>query len=119
MLTGQVSGGLSTDFFYQNRNDLELSKDRGDVHEQFLRLRSQAEFKVRDWKYDPQFRFEYFAPLNPDAAGTISQTRIGIGTEREYDGLGQFGLFFLMDLSKENNVSFVDQIIFMKYTYQF
>ena len=104
---------------YQNQNDLELTKTEGDVHEKFWRLRSNIEYKVKDWKYDPQFRVEYFGPLNGDDTNSVDEVRLGLGTEREYDGLGEFGFFFLMDFYKKDNISFVDQIFFLKYTYQF
>ncbi|GEM_PF-898296 len=104
---------------YQNRNDLELTKAQGDVNEQFFRIRSNVEYKIKDWKYDPQFRIEYFGALNAEDAETVDQTRIGFGTEREYDGIGEFGFFFLMDFTKERDISFVDQIFFLKYTYSF
>jgi len=104
---------------YQNRNDLERTKAQGDVHEQFWRLRTNVEYKIKDWKYDPQFRVEYFGTLNPEETGAVDQTRIGFGTEREYDKLGEFGFFFLMDFYKEGGVSFVDQAFFLKYTYLF
>lgn len=104
---------------YQNQNDLEKTKTQGDVHEQFWRLRSNVEYKVKDWKYDPQFRVEYFGALNSSQNDAVNEFRVGFGTEREYSGLGEFGFFFLMDFYREGNVSFVDQAFFLKYTYLF
>ena len=104
---------------YQNRNDLEVTKADGDVHEQFVRMRSNVEYKIKDWKYDPQFRIEYFGALNATDAQTVDQIRIGFGTERNYNKIGEFGFFFLMDFTKERDISFIDQIFFLKYTYAF
>ena len=104
---------------YQNQNDLEITKGQGDVHEQFLRLRTNVGYKVKNWKYDPQFRVEYFSPLKTSDTESVNEVRIGFGTEREYKRLGEFGFFFLMDFYKEGSVSFVDQAFFLKYTYLF
>ena len=104
---------------YQNRNELGIGKDAGDIPEQFARLRSNIEYKIKNWKYDPQFRIEYFGALNSNEATTVDQLRIGFGTEREIDKIGEFGFFFLFDRTKENDITFIDQIFFFKYTYLF
>lgn len=104
---------------FQNRNELGVSESEGDIPRHYFRWRSGVEYKIRDWKYDPIFRVEYFAATNGAKAGTDDSIRFAIGTERKHDGIGEFGIFYLY----ENTVNAIDtekvHIISLRYSYRF
>ncbi len=104
---------------FQNRNTLNVSEAEGDIPRHYFRWRSGLEYKIRDWKYDPIFRVEYFAATNGAKAGTDDSIRLSIGTERKYDGIGEFGIFYLY----EHTVDAIDtektHILSLRYSYRF
>ncbi|OEK02944.1 hypothetical protein BFP97_16055 [Roseivirga sp. 4D4] len=103
---------------YQHRNEVGISEAQGDIPEKFLRLRTSAEYKIKDWKYDPQVRVEYFNALN-DEVGTNNQIRFGFGTERDYKKFGELGFFYLFESSLGLNIKQLTHILSFKYTYTF
>lgn len=104
---------------FQNRNELGVSEAEGDIARHFLRTRTSVEYKIRDWKYDPIFKAEYFFALNSAKAGTHDGVRFNIGTERKYDKLGEFGIFYAIDLSVNAFQPETAYILSLKYTYSF
>lgn len=103
---------------YQHRNEIGISEAQGDIPEKFLRLRTSVEYKIKDWKYDPEFRVEYFNALN-DEVGTNNQIRFGFGTEREYKKFGELGFFYLFESSLGLNIKQLTHILSFKYSYSF
>ncbi len=103
---------------YQHRNEIGISEAQGDIPEKFLRLRSSVEYKIKDWKYDPEFRVEYFSALNKEV-GTNNQFRLGFGTERDYKKYGELGFFYLFESSLGLNIKQFTHILSFKYTYTF
>lgn len=103
---------------YQHRNEIGISESQGDIPEKFLRLRTSAVYKIKDWKYDPVFRVEYFNALNEEV-GTNNQFRLGFGTERDYKKFGELGFFYLFESSLGLNIKQLTHILSFKYTYSF
>lgn len=103
---------------YQNRNEVGISESQGDIPEKFLRFRTSVTYKIKDWKYDPSFRVEYFNALNEEV-GTNNQYRLAIGTERDYKKFGELGFFYLFESSLGLNVKRLTHIFSFKYTYSF
>jgi len=103
---------------YQHRNEVGISEAQGDIPEKFLRLRTSAVYKIKDWKYDPEVRIEYFNALN-DEVGTNNQIRFGFGTERDYKKFGELGFFYLFESSLGLNIKQLTHILSFKYTYTF
>ncbi|MDB4447649.1 DUF2490 domain-containing protein [Roseivirga sp.] len=103
---------------YQHRNEIGISESQGNIPEKFLRLRTSATYKIKNWKYDPEFRVEYFNALN-DEVGTNNQFRLGIGTERDYKEFGELGFFYLFESSLGLNIKELTHIFSFKYTYSF
>lgn len=103
---------------YQNRNEMGISESQGDIPEKFLRLRTSVVYKIKNWKYDPAFRVEYFNALNNEV-GTNNQYRLGIGTEREYKKFGELGFYYLFESSLGLNIKQLTHIFSFKYTYSF
>jgi len=104
---------------FQNRNEIGVSENQGDIPRHYLRLRSGIEYKIRDWKYDPIFRAEYFEALNGAKAGTDDGVRFSVGTERKYDGIGEFGIFYLYEHTINAIDTEINHIISLRYSYSF
>ena len=104
---------------YQHRNEMGVKKDEGDVPEKVIRYKLSTEYKIKNWKYDPQFSVEYFNALDKPLTNEFNGIRFGIGTERGYDQLGEFGIDYLLDLTLGRPVPQVAHIISFKYTYKF
>ena len=68
---------------------------------------------------EDDFKAEYFFALNSAKAGTHDGVRFNIGTERKYDKLGEFGIFYAIDLSVNAFQPETAYILSLKYTYSF
>ncbi|NVK86103.1 MAG: DUF2490 domain-containing protein [Cytophagia bacterium] len=104
---------------FQHRNQMGVKKNEGDVPEKFLRYKLNTQYKIKDWKYDPEFSVEYFQPIDNDLVNTNKSIRFGIGTERDYDQFGEFGIDYMIDLSLGLAIREVAHILSFKYTYSF
>jgi hypothetical protein len=76
-------------------------------------------YKIQNWKYDPQFRVEYFEALDEAAAGTDDRLRFGIGTERDYDKIGEFGFQYFFELTLGGAIQEQAHIFALRYSYRF
>lgn len=104
---------------FQHRNQLGIKKDEGDVPEKYLRYKLNTEYKIKDWKYDPEFSIEYFQTIDNKLVDTFNSIRFGIGTERNYDRFGEFGIDYMIDLSLGLDIQEIAHILSFKYTYSF
>lgn len=104
---------------FQNRNELGVSEEEGDIPRHFFRWRTGLEYKIKNWKYDPIFRTEYFKSLNGAKAGTDDAIRFSIGTDRNYDGVGKFGIFYMYETTIDAIDTEIAHIISLRYTYSF
>ena len=104
---------------FQNRNELGVSEAEGDIPRHFFRWRTGLEYKIKNWKYDPIFRTEYFKSLNGAKAGTDDSIRLSIGTDRNYDGIGKFGIFYLYEHTINAIDTQITHIISFRYSYSF
>lgn len=104
---------------FQHRNEMGIKRDEGDVPEKVIRYKLSTEYKIKDWKYDPQFSVEYFNALDKALTNEFNGIRFGFGTERGYDNLGEFGIDYLLDLTLGRPVQQIAHIISLKYTYKF
>lgn len=104
---------------FQHRNELGIKKDEGDVPELFVRYKINTEYKIKDWKYDPEFSVEYFQAIDQEFADNNNSIRFAIGTERDYDRFGELGVDYMIDLSFGLAIREVAHILSFKYTYVF
>lgn len=104
---------------FQHRNEMGIKKDEGDVPEKFLRYKLNTQYKIKNWKYDPEFSIEYFQPVDNSMVNTNQSIRFGIGTERDYDKFGELGIDYLIDLSLGLAIKEIAHILSLKYTYTF
>ncbi|MCE7995750.1 MAG: DUF2490 domain-containing protein [Roseivirga sp.] len=102
---------------YQHRNEVGLSEADGDISRRFFRWRSGATYKIKNWKYDPQFNAEYFLGLNKDAAGIENSIRFTFGTERKYKKVGEFGIFYRYETTLGTPIDEITHVLALKYTY--
>ena len=104
---------------FQNRNELGVSEAEGDIPRHFFRWRTGVEYKIKNWKYDPIFRTEYFVSLNGAKAGTDDAIRFALGTDRNYDGVGKFGIFYMYETTINAIDTEIAHIISLRYSYSF
>ena len=104
---------------YQHKNELGLSEAEGDVSQQFVRIRSAWEYKIRNWSFDPIIRAEYFAPLNKAAAGTDESIRYGLGTNKDLSDWGKLALFFQSENSINSQEPETVHSLYFQFTYVF
>ncbi len=102
---------------YQHRNEVGLSEAEGDVARRYFRWRSGLTYKIKDWKYDPQFSVEYFQGLNRSEADIDNSVRFTIGTERKYKKVGEFGIFYRYESTVGTPINEITHILSFKYTY--
>lgn len=104
---------------FQHRNEMGVRKDEGDLPEKVIRYKLNTEYKIKNWKYDPQFSVEYFNALDKPLTNEFNSIRFGFGTERGYDKFGDLGIDYLLDMTLGRPVQQVAHIISLKYTYKF
>ena len=104
---------------FQERNQLGLTSEEGDVSRRFLRYQLATEYKIKNWPYDPKFKIEYFNDLPQQFSTTNDQLRLGIGTERKYDNLGRFAIEYLLERSLKIPTTEWTSILAFKYEYRF
>lgn len=74
---------------YQNKNELGVD----DVARQFLRLKGSAEYKIKNWKLDPELAFEVWSKLNVGDEET-DKYRITLGSEYDLKNAGEIGFYY-------------------------
>lgn len=104
---------------YQRRDRLNLSQDEGDIIIKYARYRLKTEYKIKNWKYDPIITAEYFMAFDDTIEELPDAIRVGLGTERNYDGFGTLGLFFRYEWTTIFIYPQGNYILALAYTYQF
>lgn len=104
---------------YQHRNELQVSEAEGDVARQFMRFRMRVTYKIKNWKYDPQFSVEYSEAFNEAAAGVDDRIRFGIGTARDYAKIGEFEFRYLFERTLGGEIQEQAHILVLRYSYRF
>lgn len=104
---------------YQRRDEMGKSTDEGDIIIKYFRYRFKTEYKIKSWAYDPIITAEYFQGLANDLANPPNAIRIGVGTERNYDKIGTFGIAYRYDWTLNNDFKVARGIVALGYTYKF
>ena len=104
---------------YQNKNELGVSSDEGDVAKQNIRFKSSLEYNFKHWKFDPKFSAEIFNRIQDGSDNGFSKYRLTLGTDYKIKGFGKLGVFYRFE--KDLNVDFPDttNILGLKYMYSF
>jgi hypothetical protein len=105
-------------FRYQNRNEMGISKEEGDVHLQYFRLKASIEYNIKDWKLDPVLSGEIFNKYEKNGySNGFSDYRITIGTNYKTKGYGEIGLFYRLENEITSFYPKTTHILRVKYTY--
>lgn len=105
---------------FQERDELGRSEAEGDILEKYFRLRSKVEYKIKNWKYDPQVTVEYFQSVNQSKTGDPDGFRVSIGTERDLDEFGELSFEYQWDTTLNSILITERRHIFQfSYTYKF
>ena len=102
---------------YQNKNEMGISSEEGDVANQNLRFKTSLGYNIKKWKLDPKFAAEIFNHFEKDEESEFNKYRLTLSTDYEFKKLGTLGLFYRIE--KELNQTFNEKtnIIGLKYTY--
>lgn len=105
---------------FQDRNDMGISESEGDIPVQTFRFRSGIEYKIKNWSYDPEVRFEYFLASNASKTGRDDAIRFSVGTSKDYDIWGEFGFFYMYERTVNPLLTAeIDHILQFSYSYTF
>lgn len=101
---------------YQNRNEIGLSYDDGDVKKNYLRLKIGTEYNIKKWKLDPKLSVEIFRDLTR-YSGDFDNFRWTLGTEYKTKRVGTFGAFYRMERELNATYPKTTSIIGVNYLY--
>lgn len=104
---------------YQNKNELGISTDDGDVAKQNLRLKASIGYSISNWKLDPKFSAEIFNRLADEDANGLRKLRLTLSTDYKLKKLGKIKLFYRFEKSLNIDTSTIINILGFKYTYTF
>ncbi len=104
---------------YQNRNELGISKDEGDIHREAIRLRARVIYNVRNWKLDPAVAIEFFNRFRSrNYDNGFNKYRITIGTNYKVKKVGRFALAYLYENEFNINAPRSFHILKLGYTFE-
>ncbi|MBJ6367485.1 DUF2490 domain-containing protein [Snuella sedimenti] len=103
---------------YQNKNELGISNQEGDIPVQRMRLKVGSIYNFRKWKLDPEISGEIFNKFKKATNNNeFDKYRINIGTSYDFKGNGRLSVFYRF----ENEFNTANQlryhILFFKYRY--
>lgn len=103
---------------YQNKNELGISTDNGDLLKHGIRLKTTVGYKFKNWKLDPEVAGEIFNRFEKnDPNNGFNKYRISLGTNYKIKKIGELSLTYLFE--REFNISNPQtlHIISLKYGY--
>jgi hypothetical protein len=101
---------------YQNRNEIGLSTDEGDVKKQHLRFKVSTEYNIKKWKMDPVFSAEIFRDLTRYTGG-FDKLRFSLGTSYSFKKWGELDAFYRIEQDLGTNYPKTTYIIGLGYTF--
>jgi hypothetical protein len=105
-------------FRYQNRNEIGLSKEEGDVNTQYFRLKASVTYNIKDWKLDPVLSGEIFNKYVKNGySNGFSDYRLTIGTNYKIKNYGKIGVFYRLENEISSFYPKTTHILRIKYTY--
>ena len=104
-------------FRYQNRNEIGLSAEEGDVPLNYTRLRVKVDYNIKNWKLDPVLSGEIFNGFENGENLGITHYRISFGTDIKTKNAGKIGVYYRLE--EEVNTGYPKTIhaIRLKYIY--
>jgi len=110
---------LSLRLRYQNKNQLGLSEDEGDVAIEYSRFRAGLETRIKPLKLN----FKLFAELFNEHDGVdenngFNRQRFTLKLNRKFKDIGTFGIFYAMQDDTSRALKNSKAIVGFKYTYK-
>ena len=110
---------LSLRLRYQNKNQLGLSEDEGDVAIEYSRFRAGLETRIKALKLN----FKLFAELFNEHDGVdenngFNRQRFTLKLNRKFKDIGTFGIFYAMQDDTSRALKNSKAIVGFKYTYK-
>lgn len=105
-------------FRYQNRNEMGVSKEEGDIHTQYFRLKAGVEYNIKDWKFDPVLSGEIFNKFEKNGySNGFDAYRLTIGTNYKMKKAGKIGIFYRLENEISDFYPKSTHILRIKYSY--
>jgi opacity protein-like surface antigen len=90
---------VSHRFRYQNKNQLGVGEEQGDIPSENLRFKTGLEYKIRNWPLDPEFSVEAFHKFSKGEAMRYNKYRLTLETSYDLDKFGKFGIYYRYERS--------------------
>ena len=83
---------------YTNKNEFGLSELADeDFSRQRLRFKAGTEYKIKNWKLDPEFSAELFSRFGKDTDTEIDKYRLTLGSEYNLKKFGEIDIFYRIE----------------------
>ena len=105
---------------YQNRNEIGVSTEQGDVAIQNIRFKTALKYNIKNWKLDPEFSTEIFNRYEKNGQSNgFDQFRFTAGTSYKLKSIGKIGLYYRIDQEISSFYPKTTNIVLLNYSYTF
>jgi len=110
---------LSLRLRYQNKNQLGLSEDEGDIAIEYSRFRAGLETRIKPLKLNLKLFAELFNEHDGvDENNGFNRQRFTLKLNRKFKDIGTFGIFYAMQDDTSRALKNSKSIVGFKYTYK-
>ena len=104
---------------YQNKNQLGMSEEEGDIAQEFIRTRIGLGYKIKAVKLNVRLFAEHFnQPNNSKLEHTETRTRYTLKLSRKFKKIGDFTIFYGIQENNLNQEKTNKSFIGFKYAYK-
>ena len=103
---------------YQNKNQLGMSEEEGDIAQEFIQTRIGLRYKIKAVKLNVRLFAEHFnQPNNPKLEHTETRTRYTLKLSRKFKKIGAFTVFYGIQENNLNQEKTNKSFLGLKYAY--
>ena len=103
---------------YQNKNQLGISEEEGDIAQEFIRTRIGLRYKIKAVKLNVRLFAEHFnQPNNSKLEHTETRTRYTLKLSRKFKKIGAFTVFYGIQENNLNQEKTNKSFLGLKYAY--
>ena len=103
---------------YQNKNQLGMSEEEGDIAQEFIRTRIGLRYKIKAVKLNVRLFAEHFKqPNNSKLENTETRTRYTLKLSRKFKKIGAFTVFYGIQENNLNQEKTNKSFLGLKYAY--
>ena len=103
---------------YQNKNQLGMSEEEGDIAQEFIRTRIGLRYKIKAVKLNVRLFAEHFnQPNNSKLEHTETRTRYTLKLSRKFKKIGKFNVLYGIEKNNLNQDITNKSILGFKYAY--